>query len=109
MTLSSDRDEQQLPLEEPVSSDTADELPSTLVVEEAQQPSDGVEANPPIAIEDLTLAEMFGQVLRAPAHTLRAFQQVLSSPVESENREVGGFSERKSIARRPVQKSPTRA
>jgi len=108
MTLSSDRDEQQLPLEEPVSSDTADELPATLIVEENQQMNDPVESAPSVAIEDLTLAEMFGQVLRAPAHTLRAFQQVLSSPVETDNREVGGFSERKSIARRPVRKPSTR-
>ncbi len=109
MTFSSDRDEQQLPPENQVSSDTIeDELPLSLNTEENQQVSDVVETMPVVAIEDLTLAEMFGQVLRSPAHTLRALRQVLSTPLETDKPKIGAFSEQKAAAWRPVRNRSTR-
>ena len=109
MTLSSDRDEQPLQPEDQVSSDTIeDELPSSLNAAEHQQLSDVVEPTPVVAIEDLTLTEMFGQLLRAPSTTLRGLQQVLTTPLEVDKSEVGGFSARQPIIRRPVRKASTR-
>ncbi len=109
MTLSSDQDEQRLQPKEPVSSDTIeDELPTSFAVEENQQVHDVIEATPADAIEDLTLAEVFGQVLRAPSQTLRALQQVINTPLETDKRQVVGFSERQPAAWRPVRKNLTR-
>lgn len=101
MTLSSEQDEQPIQPIDPVE----DELPAALTNGEQEQihaPSDAV---PAVAIEDLTLAEMFGQVLRAPGYTLRALQQVVSTPLETEKREVGGFSGQRSITKRPIQRA----
>ncbi len=109
MTLSSDHDEQPLQAGDELSSNTLeDELPASLNTEANQQVIDVVEPTPVVAIEDLTLTEMFGQLLRSPSTTLRGLQHVLTTPNESGNREVGGFSARQPITWLPARKSSSR-
>src|SRR5690606_12916430 len=48
--------------------------------ETEDQAFDGADAEIPRHFEDLTLAEMFSQLLRAPGATLRALREIASTP-----------------------------
>lgn len=98
MTLSSDQDAQQLQPEGELSSDGAqDELPPPM------EPADPVvEATTPVEIEDLTLAEVFGQVLRAPGNTLRALQEVILTPSQNDKPKIERLPEKRASFRNPI-------
>ncbi|MBI1278032.1 MAG: hypothetical protein GC179_07885 [Anaerolineaceae bacterium] len=95
MSLSFDHDDQQLPPEHQDSFDAgADELPMSLDADDTLQKVDNPELIPSVAIEDLTLAEMLGQLLRAPIQTLRGLGQVITTPLgrDSAKQKVSNFS-----------------
>ncbi len=99
MTLSSDQDAQQFQPDGEVSSNVAHvELPVPL--EHAD--SEG-ETTTSVAIEDLTLAEVLAQVLRAPTNTLRALQEVIFASPQVGKSKVESLPEKRSSFRNPIQ------
>ncbi len=97
MTLSSDQDEQQFQFEGDVSPNITGTDRNTLTpADSVQDTQDEIIATPTVDIEDLTLAEAFAQVLRAPAYTLRSLRQIVSAPNHESIGNVGGFTARPS-------------
>lgn len=106
MTLSSDNDEQQIqPIEANVADTSIDDIPQNLVFEPST--SHEKSKNTPQTIEDLTLVEVLSEMIHAPLNTLRALQQIISTPVEKSKPESDEFSGESTAIWRPT-KRPTK-
>lgn len=103
MSLSSEHDEREVQSIETVADDTsADNIPQVVAVDILS--TEPLELAPQ-TIEDLTLAEVLSELIHAPANTLSALRQIISTPIEKAKSEATDFSEKPYTIWRPANRT----